>query len=115
MTTMHRRDSTGWRRNESLVDMLLTLRKSILCLLLVVCVTAQAFATGLPSVAPAAVGMSAERLGEIDAVVGRAIERGETPGAVVLVARRGRIVWRKAYGSRAVVPAPRDDDGGHDF
>jgi uncharacterized protein YbbC (DUF1343 family)/CubicO group peptidase (beta-lactamase class C family) len=58
----------------------------------------------LPAVPPAKVSMSAERLAFIDAAVGEAIEKGETPGAVVLVARRGGVVWRKAYGSRAVVP-----------
>ena len=36
--------------------------------------------------------------------VGQAIER-ETPGAVVLVGRKGRVVWRKAYGARSVAPA----------
>ncbi len=67
--------------------------------------SAQAFgAAGLPLAAPATVGMSAERLGQIDAAVERSIERGETPGAVVLVGRRGRVVWRKAYGSRAILP-----------
>jgi uncharacterized protein YbbC (DUF1343 family)/CubicO group peptidase (beta-lactamase class C family) len=49
--------------------------------------------------------MSAERLAQIDQVVQQSIERKETPGAVVLVARRGRVVWRKAYGARAVEPA----------
>ncbi len=62
-------------------------------------------AASLPTAAPAAVGMSAERLAQIDAAVESSINRGETPGAVVLVARRGRVVWRKAYGSRAIAPA----------
>ncbi len=41
----------------------------------------------------------------MDNVIQQAIARHETPGAVVLVARRGRVVWRKAYGARAVAPA----------
>jgi uncharacterized protein YbbC (DUF1343 family)/CubicO group peptidase (beta-lactamase class C family) len=49
--------------------------------------------------------MSAERLAQIDQVVAQAVERKELPGAVVLVGRRGRVVWRKAYGARAVEPA----------
>ncbi|HXF05227.1 MAG TPA: exo-beta-N-acetylmuramidase NamZ domain-containing protein [Blastocatellia bacterium] len=53
---------------------------------------------------PAAVGMSAERLSEIDHVVQEAISRKELPGAVIAVGRRGRIVYRKALGSRAVEP-----------
>jgi uncharacterized protein YbbC (DUF1343 family)/CubicO group peptidase (beta-lactamase class C family) len=49
--------------------------------------------------------MSSERLARIDAAVEESIARRETPGAVVLAARRGRVVWRKAYGARAVAPA----------
>ncbi len=49
--------------------------------------------------------MSAERLAQIDQVIQQSIERKEMPGAVVLVGRRGRVVWRKAYGARAVEPA----------
>ncbi len=48
--------------------------------------------------------MSAQRLAEIDNVVGQAISKKQLPGAVVLVARNGQVVWRKAYGSRAVEP-----------
>src|SRR5437763_12711261 len=65
----------------------------------------QTLAVSLPVAQPAIVGMSAERLAQIDQVVQQAIERKETPGAVVLVGRRGRVVWRKAYGARAVEPA----------
>src|SRR5437763_6169044 len=73
-------------------------------LLLLTLVTPTLAAT-LPTAQPATVGMSAERLAQIDQVVQQAIERKETPGAVVLVGRRGRVVWRRAYGARAVEPA----------
>lgn len=66
---------------------------------------AQTLAAGLPSVRPAEAGMSAERLALIDAVVAEAVGRKELPGAVVLVARRGGVVWRKAYGARSLQPA----------
>jgi len=58
----------------------------------------------LPVVPPAVVGMSAERLDQIESVVNEAIERGQLPGAVVLVGRQGRIVYRKAFGNRAIEP-----------
>jgi uncharacterized protein YbbC (DUF1343 family)/CubicO group peptidase (beta-lactamase class C family) len=58
----------------------------------------------LPSVSPAAAGISAERLARMDAVIAASIEKKELPGAVVLVARHGKIVWRKAYGARAIEP-----------
>jgi uncharacterized protein YbbC (DUF1343 family)/CubicO group peptidase (beta-lactamase class C family) len=80
--------------------------KNLTALFIVCAFAAQTLpAATLPFAAPASVGMSAERLAAIDAAVARAIERGETPGAVVLVARKGRVTWRKAYGSRAVAPA----------
>jgi uncharacterized protein YbbC (DUF1343 family)/CubicO group peptidase (beta-lactamase class C family) len=63
-----------------------------------------AAAATLPAVQPAKVAVAADRLAFIDGVVAEAIERKELPGAVVLVARRGGVVWRKAYGARAVVP-----------
>ncbi|HYN84924.1 MAG TPA: exo-beta-N-acetylmuramidase NamZ domain-containing protein [Pyrinomonadaceae bacterium] len=74
-------------------------------LVVAVSLAAQAFAAALPSAKPESVGMSAARLAMIDEAVGRSIGRKETPGAVVLAARKGRVVWRKAYGARALVPA----------
>ena len=58
----------------------------------------------LPAAAPAAVGISAERLARMDAAIAASIEKKALPGAVVLVARHGKTVWRKAYGARAVEP-----------
>jgi len=72
--------------------------------MLLVGLASQTLGTNLPVAVPARVGMSAERLTRIDAAVAESIARKETPGAVVLAARRGRIVWRKAYGARALEP-----------
>ena len=73
--------------------------------LLVLALVSNATAAALPSVQPAKVAMSADRLAFIDAAVAESITKKELPGAVVLVARRGGVVWRKAYGARALVPA----------
>jgi len=65
---------------------------------------AQTVFAQLPSAIPATQGISAERLARMDTVIAASIEKKELPGAVVLVARHGKIVWRKAYGARAVEP-----------
>jgi uncharacterized protein YbbC (DUF1343 family)/CubicO group peptidase (beta-lactamase class C family) len=58
----------------------------------------------LPVVAPESTGMLAYRLDRIDAAVGEAIGRKQLPGAVILVGRHGKVVFRRAYGQRAVEP-----------
>ena len=59
---------------------------------------------GLPIAAPNTVGMSAEKLNQIDALVEKDIADKKLPGAVVLIGHKGKIVFRKAYGNRALVP-----------
>lgn len=49
---------------------------------------------------PEDVGLSRERLSRIGAKLEADVERGLLPGAVALVARRGRVVLFKAYGRR---------------
>ncbi len=45
------------------------------------------------------VGMNSTKLAEIDAIVQKAIKANMTPGAQVLVAKDGKIVYQKAFGS----------------
>jgi CubicO group peptidase (beta-lactamase class C family) len=62
------------------------------------------FAQSLPIAAPSTVGMSTERLNEIDKIVAKDIADKKLPGAVVLIGRKGKIVYRKAFGNRSLVP-----------
>jgi uncharacterized protein YbbC (DUF1343 family)/CubicO group peptidase (beta-lactamase class C family) len=42
---------------------------------------------------------------EADSAISQAIREGKLPGAVLLVGHNGQIVYRKAYGDRAILPA----------
>jgi len=57
-----------------------------------------ALADGLPVVTPERAGMSSERLGRIDQVLNVEIDKGNIPGAVVLVCRRGQLVYAGQFG-----------------
>lgn len=62
-----------------------------------------------PAAEPAAgpmAGLDPERLERIGGVVGDSIGAGEIPGAVVIVGRHGEVGYCRAFGSRALVPAP---------
>lgn len=52
----------------------------------------------LQAAAPESVGMSTERLKRIDRVIDSYVQKEQIAGAVVLVARHGKIVYHKAYG-----------------
>ncbi|HVW03678.1 MAG TPA: exo-beta-N-acetylmuramidase NamZ domain-containing protein [Vicinamibacterales bacterium] len=58
-----------------------------------------------PSSAVARAGFDAARLATVDRLVADAIGAHQLPGAVLVVGRGDTIVWRKAYGRRAVTPA----------
>jgi len=61
-------------------------------------------AQGLPQAPPSSVGMNAAKLIQIDALVEADIAAKKLPGAVVIVGHKGKIVFRKAYGNRSLVP-----------
>jgi CubicO group peptidase (beta-lactamase class C family) len=72
-------------------------KKSCLFLFQVIFATTL-MAQGLPSVKPKEVGLSAERLTRIDAIVNDAILGGKIPGMVVLIARHGKVAYFKSFG-----------------
>lgn len=75
------------------------MRASLIAILLIAAAAAVPVAAReLPGVEPAAVGLSAERLARLDAMVSQAVAADEIAGAVVLVARRGRIAHLGVYG-----------------
>ncbi len=59
-----------------------------------------AFAQGLPAVEPERLGLSSERLERIAPALRNDIAAGVIPGAVMLVARRGKLAYFEAFGMR---------------
>ncbi len=55
-------------------------------------------AADLPSASPQSQGLSAERLGRVRTLFQAEVDAGRMPGAVVLVARKGKIVHAEALG-----------------
>src|SRR5258705_12750159 len=52
-----------------------------------------------PRAKPERVGMSSERLARIAPVLNAEIQKGRMPGAVIAVARKGKLVYYQAFGS----------------
>lgn len=61
----------------------------------------------LPGSTPEDVGMSSRQLQHLDTIILEAIENKEFPGAVLLIGRKGSIVFRKAYGESQWIPESR--------
>lgn len=58
-----------------------------------------AAAQPLPTARPESVGMSSERLDKITTMLRQEVADKKLPGAVVMVARKGRLVYSQAFGS----------------
>jgi CubicO group peptidase (beta-lactamase class C family) len=79
----------------------------LICFFIVTCAcaySAESSSRGLVPAVPEAVGLLSSRLKNIDAAVQKSIEAKDIPGAVVLVGRRGRIAYLKAFGHRSIQP-----------
>src|SRR5262245_36728919 len=74
------------------------MRSLVGCVVFAFSVATVAWAAALPAAPPEHLGLSAERFARLSAVLTAEIERGQFPGAVALVARRGRIAYFESFG-----------------
>ena len=82
------------------------LERALVCTLVAaLSATPQAQAPRVPAPHSDATGLDATRLALIEPLVAEAIGRHELPGAVVLAGRGRQILYKRAFGNRAVVPA----------
>jgi CubicO group peptidase (beta-lactamase class C family) len=66
---------------------------------------------GLPAATPEAVGLSSARLARLTQAIKQDVERGRMPGAVVAIARKGKLVYYESFGfvdKAAGMPMPKD-------
>lgn len=64
----------------------------------------------LAEASPESVGMSSERLSRIDTMAQKLVDEGNLPGMVALVAREGKIVYLKSFGTATADGAPLRTD-----
>ena len=75
-------------------------RPVALIALLVLLLPGAAFSQGLPTATPEEVGLSSQKLARVTEAVKAEIAKGRYPGAVALVARRGKVAYFEALGQR---------------
>src|SRR5262249_34213120 len=86
-------------RREGLI---MTISRGLACIVVgLLCCPIYAFAADpLPRAKPEEVGMSSQRLAEIGKALNGEIAREQMPGAVVAIARKGKLVFFEAFGYR---------------
>lgn len=80
------------------------LQRTIFLVLFLILVISSSHSQSLPTATPETVGMSSTHLNLVKAIINAAIERKDFPGAAILVARKGKIVLRDAYGDCQWIP-----------
>ncbi len=78
----------------------ITMRRLLCVFLCSIAAPSLVRAAGLPEAKPDAVGMDPHQLARLDGLIRQAVAEGKAPGAVCVVGHKGRIVYRKAFGSR---------------
>ena len=76
----------------------MTVTNLIAALVLATSLSVPASTQGLPKVAPDEVGFSAQRLKRLSGAFQSDVDKGVIPGAVVLVARDGKVAFFEAFG-----------------
>ena len=79
--------------------------------LLISTVNMAAASDPLPKATPESVGLSSQRLDRLAQAIKRDVEQGRMPGAVVAIARRGKLAYYESFGfvdKAANVPMPKD-------
>jgi CubicO group peptidase (beta-lactamase class C family) len=71
---------------------------AVLALALWACAAISAWSGPLPEARPEEVGMSSQRLERMTTLMQRAVDSGDLPGAVVMIARKGKLVYQGAFG-----------------
>src|SRR4051794_20864945 len=80
-------------------------------LLLFPSVVRAAAADSFPTAKPEAVGLSSARLERLAQTIKRDVDQGRMPGAVIAIARKGKLAYYEAFGfadKAANVPMPKD-------
>ena len=78
--------------------------KKFLLLVINLTIAVSIFAQGLPKAKPEDVGMSSKRLAQIDKIAQQAIDEKKVPGVAVLVAKNGKVVYKKTFGYASLEP-----------
>ena len=94
-----------------MIHLALRATTAAVCAVLMAAFGIQVHAEALPRATPESVGMSSQRLARIAAALKEDIDKGRMPGAVIAVARKGRLVYYEAFGflDRAKgTPMPKD-------
>ena len=88
------------------------MKPGLICAFVIAAVAAMnGVAQPLPQAAPESVGLSSERLETLAEAIESEIDVGRMPGAVIAIARRGKLAYYEAFGyldPEAGVPMPRD-------
>ena len=85
--------------------------RAALAALVLMCLLSVAHAADLPRAAPDEVGLSAERLDRIGAMLEQNVRDQAFPGAVLLIARHGKVAYLHSIGVRdPATKAPMTDD-----
>lgn len=70
------------------------------CFVLALFVSSMVLAQDMSTAKPEAAGVSSERLHRLDTVFQKYVDDGQLPGSVILIARRGKVIYQGAFGHR---------------